>query len=51
MDGTRVVVLGSEIVPRGEIDLEAERRRAGASPLGPAKARLELLEKVAGDHD
>jgi len=51
MDGKRVVILGSEIVPRDEIDLDAERRKAGATPQGAAKARLELLEKVARDHD
>jgi F0F1-type ATP synthase epsilon subunit len=50
MDGSRVVILGSEIIRREEIDLEAERLRAGTSPEAVARARLELLEKVARDN-
>ncbi len=56
MDGDRVVILGSEIVPRQEINLEEARRRAmdasrTAGEQASARARLALLEKVAGSHD
>jgi F-type H+-transporting ATPase subunit epsilon len=50
-NANRVVILGSEIVPREEIDLEEERRRAGEAPQGKARERLELLEKVAQRDD
>jgi F0F1-type ATP synthase epsilon subunit len=56
VEGDRIVILGSEIVPREEIDLAAARRRAtGAvgsdAERETAQARLRLLEKVAGSHD
>jgi F-type H+-transporting ATPase subunit epsilon len=56
VEDDRMVILGSEIVPREEIDLEAARRRAadvGRSDAerDVARARLRLLEKVAGSHD
>lgn len=56
MEGNRAVVLGFDIVPRDEIDLESARRRAADTSLGAAesadaRARLELLEKVAGYHE
>jgi len=56
VEGDRIVILGSEIVPREEIDLAAARRRAtGAvgsdAEREAARARLRLLEKVAGSHD
>jgi F-type H+-transporting ATPase subunit epsilon len=47
----RVVILGSEIASRDDIDLEEERRRAGTSPSESARTRLELLEKVARRND
>jgi F-type H+-transporting ATPase subunit epsilon len=56
MDGARVVVLGSEIVPREEIDVGELRTRI-ADPslplpeLAALQARLRLLERVAGRHD
>ncbi len=56
MDSNRVVILGSEIVPREEIDLEGARRAAADATLPPAelaraRARLELFEKVARRHE
>jgi F-type H+-transporting ATPase subunit epsilon len=55
VEGDRMVILGSEIVPREEIDLEAARRRAAdvARPDAErelARARLGLFETVAGSH-
>lgn len=54
MEANRAVILGSDIVPRDEIDLEAARRAALASTTpdeqARAKARLEILEKVVGQH-
>ena len=55
VEGDRIVILGSEIVPREEIDLDAARRRAAdaARPDAErelARARLGLFEKVAGSH-
>jgi F-type H+-transporting ATPase subunit epsilon len=55
VEGDRMVILGSEIVPREEIDLEAARRRAAdvARPDAErevARARLGLFEKVAGSY-
>jgi len=56
VEGDRIVILGSEIVPREEIDLVAARHRAtGAvgsdAEREAARTRLRLLEKVAGSHD
>ena len=56
MEANRAVILGFDIVPRDEIDLESARRRVAEAASGPAeaaaaKARLELLEKVAGHHE
>jgi len=56
MEKNRAVVLCSDIVPRDEIEVEAARRRAAdpsvdAGERERAKARLEVLEKVVGDHD
>jgi len=55
VEGDRMVILGSEIVPREEIDLETARRLAAdaARPDAErkvARARLGLFEKVAGRH-
>jgi len=56
VEGDRMVILGSEIVPREEIDLDAARHRAAdaARPDAErelARARLVLFEKVAGSHE
>jgi F-type H+-transporting ATPase subunit epsilon len=56
VEGDRIVILGSEIVPREEIDLAAARRRATGAVGSDAEReasrdRLKLLEKVAGSHD
>jgi F-type H+-transporting ATPase subunit epsilon len=56
VDSNRVVILGSEIVPREEIDLEGARRVAADASLPPAEharaqARLEVFEKVARRHE
>jgi F-type H+-transporting ATPase subunit epsilon len=55
VDGDRMVILGSEIVPREEIDLETARRLASDAARSDAereaaRARLGLFETVAGSH-
>ncbi len=55
VEQNRVVILGFEVVPEDEIDLEAARRLASDPALSDegreaARVRLGWLEKVAGKH-